>query len=103
VAAVHGYGRWATLRRVVLPGAVPLLLAGARISLGVAWMMVVGAELFGADSGIGFMITYARNLFESDVILLGVGVVGLVGLGMDWGLGRLERRLLAWRTVHADD
>jgi len=103
VAAVYGYGRWATLWRVVLPGAVPLLLAGARISLGVAWMMVVGAELFGADSGVGFMITYARNLFESDIVLLGVGVVGVIGFVMDWGLQKVEGRLLAWRTVHAED
>lgn len=102
VARVYQYGPWQTLRRVVLPSSVPLLLSGARISLGMAWMMVVGAELFGADSGMGFLMTWSRQLFQTDGVLAGVVVIGLVGLGMDLLLRRLERRLLTWRFTRGD-
>jgi sulfonate transport system permease protein len=67
-----------------------------------AWMMVVGAELFGADSGMGFLMTWSRQLFQTDGVLVGVIVIGLVGLGMDLLLRRLERRLLTWRFTRGD-
>jgi sulfonate transport system permease protein len=102
VAAVFGYTRVESLWRIRLPEAAPYLLAGARVSLGVSWMLVVGAELFGASSGIGYLITWSRQLFQTDGVVVGIVVVSATGWALDLGLRWIERRTLAWRPGHGN-
>jgi sulfonate transport system permease protein len=102
VAAVYGYSRPQAFWRVLLPEASPFLLSGARISLGIAWMLVVGAELFGASSGIGYLITWSRQLFQTDGVIVGILAVSATGWALDQGLKALESRLLAWKKDHGN-
>lgn len=98
VGKVLEKGPWTRLTRIVLPSALPSLFTGLRVGLGIAWASVVGAELIAASSGIGYMIMYAREVSQPDVMMAGVFVIGLTGLLMDALILRLERRLLRWHT-----
>lgn len=84
------------LRRVILPAALPNILTGARIGLGVAWMVLVAAELVAATSGLGFMIEDARNFLRTDVIFVGMIAIGCMGILMEGVLRLLQSRLLVW-------
>jgi ABC-type nitrate/sulfonate/bicarbonate transport system permease component len=83
---------------VVLPAAAPRLAAGARTSLGVGFMVIVGAEMIGTLRGLGALIMEARTFYRSDITMVGMAVIGAVGLALAWGLGRLETWLLPWRA-----
>ncbi|MRR12642.1 ABC transporter permease, partial [bacterium] len=63
-----------------------------------SWMSVIGAELIAASAGVGYMIMYARELSQPDVMLVGVVSIGITGLGIDFLLRRLEGRLLKWNV-----
>jgi ABC-type nitrate/sulfonate/bicarbonate transport system permease component len=91
-----GGGEAAVLRRVVLPAALPQIVTGVRIGLGVGWMALVAAELVGANSGLGFLINDARTLLRTDIVIVGMITIGLVGLGLDIAVRALSRRLLPW-------
>ena len=86
-------------RKVVLPAALPSILTGVRISAGLAWMSVVAAEMIAIDSGLGYMILNARQIFRPDIVVVGMVMIGLIGFGMDrllfWG----ERFVLRWRRT----
>lgn len=69
--------------QIILPSAVTSILTGLRLSVGVAWMSVVGAEMIGASSGIGYMIMYARELAQSANMYVEVLIIGLIGLLID--------------------
>lgn len=88
--------RWILLTRVILPSALPSLFTGLRVGMGIAWASVVGAELIAASSGIGYMIMYAREVSQPDVMLVGVAAIGLTGLLIDFLILWAERRLLKW-------
>lgn len=96
VGRVFRLGRWALLRRVVLPATVPPLFSGVRLALSHAWIALVVVETFAATEGIGYLMVWGRTLFQIDVVLAGMIVVGAVGLVMDTGLRRIERRLRRW-------
>ena len=81
---------------VVLPAVPPQLMTGIRVGFGVGWMALVAAELVGATSGLGFLINDARSLLRTDVILLGMFVIGLAGFSIDLLLRRVSRLLLPW-------
>ncbi len=66
--------RWTLLTRVILPSALPSFFTGLRVGMGIAWASVVGAELIAASSGIGYMIMYAREVSQPDVMLVGRGI-----------------------------
>ncbi len=91
-----GGGEAAVLRRVVLPAALPQIVTGVRIGLGVGWMALVAAELVGANSGLGFLINDARTLLRTDIVIVGMITIGLVGLGLDIMIRTLSRRVLPW-------
>ncbi len=99
VARVLEKNRLTVLTRVVLPSALPSLFTGLRVGLGIAWASVVGAELIAASSGIGYMIMYAREVSQPDVMLVGVVTIGLTGLLMDFLVVKLEQRLLRWNKA----
>jgi NitT/TauT family transport system permease protein len=85
------------VRKVVLPGALPGILSGFRISASIALILVVAAEMINAQYGIGALVLYSGNLMRTDQLLAGVVVLSVLGLLIAFVLGRLERRLLRWR------
>ena len=84
------------LWRVVLIGALPQIITGVRIGLGVGWMALVAAELVGANSGLGFLINDARSMLRTDTIAVGMLTIGIIGLVIDTAIRLLSRRLLPW-------
>lgn len=82
--------------RLVLPSAIPSIFTGARQAISRAWSCVVTAEMIAASSGVGFLIQYGRELSQPPLMFVGVTVIGLIGLAIDWLTSRLERRLLYW-------
>jgi NitT/TauT family transport system permease protein/taurine transport system permease protein len=84
------------LIRIVFIGALPQIITGVRIGLGVGWMALVAAELVGANSGLGFIINDARSMLRTDTIIVGMLAIGVVGLLIDSTILALSRRLLPW-------
>ena len=84
------------LVRIVFIGALPQIITGVRIGLGVGWMALVAAELVGANSGLGFIINDARSMLRTDTIIVGMLAIGIVGLSIDTAILALGRRLLPW-------
>ena len=79
-------------RRVILPAALPQIITGLRLALGVAWLVVVAAEMFGISSGLGYLIIDARNAGKRyDLVVAGMVLIGLIGLVLDVLVRRLER------------
>jgi NitT/TauT family transport system permease protein/taurine transport system permease protein len=91
-----GANEWRMLYRVVLPAVVPQLMTGIRVGFGVGWMALVAAELVGATSGLGFLINDARSLLRTDIIILGMLVIGMAGFCIDLLIRRLSKRMLPW-------
>jgi NitT/TauT family transport system permease protein len=85
------------VRKVVLPGALPSILAGFRISASTALLLVVSAEMIGAETGIGAFVLQAGNLMQTDQLLAGVTVLSILGLLIAGLLGYVEKKLLRWR------
>lgn len=103
VARILEVPRWKFVRKVVIPGAFPAIMTGIRVGLMVAWMCVVAAELIAASSGIGYLIMDARQLSQSDVVLVGMITIGIIGKLMDGIIKRLEKRLIVWKASYAGD
>jgi len=101
VARILAVPRFKFVRQVVLPGALPAIMTGLRVGLMVAWMCVVAAELIAASSGIGYLIMDARQLSQSDVVLVGMISIGVVGKLMDSLIKLLEKRLISWKVAFA--
>lgn len=87
--------------KVVLPGALPAIMTGLRVGIMVAWMCVVASELIAASSGIGYLIMDARQLSQTDVVLVGMITIGALGKVLDVLLKAAERRLITWKTSYA--
>jgi NitT/TauT family transport system permease protein len=88
--------------RVVIPAVLPQILVGMRIGLGVAWLVVVAAEMIALHSGLGYMIIDSRNAGNRyDLVIAGMIIIGLIGLMLDGGMRMLEGlRWVRWRYVH---
>jgi NitT/TauT family transport system permease protein len=97
-----GVSRGRLFRQVVIPAALPQILVGMRIGLGVAWLVVVAAEMIALRSGLGFMIMDSRNAGNRyDLVIAGMIIIGLIGLLLDGGMRLLEgHRLVRWRYAH---
>ena len=79
-------------RRVILPAALPQIITGIRIALGVAWLVVVAAEMIAVNSGLGYLIIDARNAGKRyDLVVAGMVMIGLIGLVLDLLVRRLEK------------
>ena len=97
VARVLQFSRWQMLSKVVFPAALAPIWNGVRYGLTHAWLALVVVELLASSEGLGYMIVYGRQLFQLDVVLAAVVVVGAVGYALDKLLALIERRLLGWR------
>ena len=86
------------LRRVIYPAILPQLLVGLRLSLGIAWLVVVAAEMIAVSSGLGFLIIDARNAGNRyDLVVAGMVLIGIIGIALDAMMRGLERsKSLAW-------
>ena len=92
-----GASKWQVLTRVILPNALPELFTGARVALGVSWGTLVAAELVGANTGLGAMIFVARDFLRTDVVVVGIIVIAVIGVLMDMVMRLLESILIPWR------
>jgi NitT/TauT family transport system permease protein len=88
---------WAIVYKIVLPGALPSILAGFRISSSFALILVISAEMVGAEHGLGAFTLQAGNLMQTDQLLAGVTVLSILGLVIHALLTWIERKALSWR------
>jgi len=91
-----GASRAQVLWLVILPSALPEILTGLRIGLGVGWSTLVAAELIAATRGLGFMVQSAGEFLATDVVLAGIAVIAIIAFGLELGLRALQRRLTPW-------
>ena len=96
VARTLEAGRWKTAIRVILPAAAPTILTGMRISIGIAWLVIVAAEMLVGGTGIGYWVWNQWNNLSIADIVIAILMIGLVGLLLDRMLG-LVQRWVAWQ------
>ncbi|MEO0035872.1 MAG: hypothetical protein RLZZ501_1895 [Pseudomonadota bacterium] len=99
LARILEVGRVRFITHVVLPGALPAIMTGLRVGLMVAWMCVVAAELIAASSGVGYLIMDARQLSQTDRVLVGMITIGAMGKLLDLVLKLVETRLITWKPA----
>ena len=97
VARVLEFSKRKLITKLILPAALPNLLLGARLSLGVAWVSLVVAELMGSTEGIGYMIMDARQFSNTDIVFVGIIIFAFVGKFSDSLVRLLEAKFLRWR------
>ena len=100
-AGNFGVSRATLFRRVVIPAALPQVIVGMRIGLGVAWLVVVAAEMIALRSGLGYLIIDSRNAGNRyDLVIAGMIIIGVIGLMLDGFMRLLERlKSVRWRYV----
>jgi NitT/TauT family transport system permease protein len=98
MAQSFGVPWWSIVRKIVIPGAMPGILSGLRISLAIAIILLVAAEMLGAERGIGAYILEAGSLYDLERLFAGVTLLSLIGLIVSFVIGRLEKALLGWRS-----
>jgi ABC-type nitrate/sulfonate/bicarbonate transport system permease component len=92
-AQMLGVGRWKMLWEILLPGALPQIVAGIRIAAGFGWQSLIGAELIVGSSGLGYMIVQGESNLDAPVVLAGMVVIGVVGSLIDYLMLRLETHI----------
>ncbi|MGV9264619.1 ABC transporter permease [Kitasatospora sp. NPDC003701] len=94
-----GLGRWAIVRTVVLPGALPSLLSGLRLSMTLSVIALIAAEEINSTEGIGYLMAQAQNFSRTDILAVCILIYGLLGLTADGVVRLLERFLMPWRKA----
>ena len=92
-----GASRWQVLIYVVLPGALPEIITGMRIGIGFGWTTLVAAEMVAATAGLGYMVLNASNFMVTNVVVLGIIVMGAVAYVFDLFMRWLEHTLVPWK------
>ena len=97
-----GVSRYTLFRRVVIPAVLPQIIVGMRVGLGVAWLVVVAAEMIALRSGLGYLIIDSRNAGNRyDLVVAGMIIIGLIGLLLDGAMRLLEGlKSVRWRYAH---
>lgn len=98
VGAVLLFDPWSMLTQIILPAAAPSVFTGLREGLANAWQTVIAVELFASSEGLGYLMSWGRQLFQLDLVLAVVVVLALIGFALNWGLARLEGRLGRWQV-----
>jgi len=91
LARVHQLRPVETLRWIIAPAAIPVVFTGLRMGLSAAWIALIVAEMVASSEGIGFMVVWGRQLFQLDVVIVSILVIGVIGITLDLGLRGLER------------
>ncbi|HYQ38651.1 MAG TPA: ABC transporter permease subunit, partial [Pseudomonas sp.] len=97
VARVYRFNLAQRLRRVILPAALPSIFTGVRFALTKGWIALVTVELLASSEGIGYLMVDGRQMFQLDLVIVAMLVIGLVGLLLDKGLALIETRLQRWQ------
>ena len=102
IAKVHaayslGASKWQIMRYVIIPNSLPEIFTGARVAMGVCWGTVVAAELVAAEKGAGMMIMVASKFQNTDIVILGIILIGVIGFGIDMLMRGAERFMVPWK------
>ena len=92
-----GASRIQVLHHVILPNALPEIFTGLRTSMGVCWGTLVAAELVAADRGVGAMMMIAKNFLQTDVVVIGIIIIGAIGFAIEMLMRMLEAWLIPWK------
>jgi taurine transport system permease protein len=92
-----GASRRQILRHVIVPNSLPDIFTGARVAMGVCWGTVVAAELVAANQGAGMMIMAASKFQQTDIVIMGIVLIGMIGFAIDLAMRAVERRLVPWK------
>jgi taurine transport system permease protein len=92
-----GASKWQIMRYVIVPNSLPEIFTGARVAMGVCWGTVVAAELVAAEQGAGMMIMVASRFQNTDIVILGIILIGVIGFGIDMLMRWAERLLVPWK------
>ena len=92
-----GASKWQVLRHVIIPNSLPEIFTGARVAMGVCWGTVVAAELVAAEKGAGMMIMVASRFQLTDVVIMGIILIGVIGYGIDILMRKAENWLIPWK------
>ena len=92
-----GASHWQVIRHVILPAAMPEILVGMRIAIGFGWTTLVAAEMVAANVGVGQMVLNASNFLRTDIVVMGIIVIGVVAYAFDLLMRWVERRLVPWK------
>lgn len=92
-----GLSWWSIVRKIVLPGAFPAILSGLRVSISIAIILLVAAEMLGAQYGVGSYILEAGSLYDLEKLFAGVTILSVLGLIVNFAIGQVEKRFLSWR------
>ncbi|MBN9427358.1 MAG: ABC transporter permease [Burkholderiales bacterium] len=95
-----GASRLEIIKQVILPGSIPSMLTGVRISWGIALIVIIASEMVGAVNGLGFMVLDAQQTFQTERLFSGIIVIALLGYGTDQGLRWLRKRLVPWHQEY---
>jgi sulfonate transport system permease protein len=99
IGRVFCYGRWQLLRGIVLPAALPPIFVGVRYGITHAWLALVAVELLASSEGLGYLLVWGRQLFQLDVVIASMAVIGLIGFALDRALAMIEQRLQRWKET----
>jgi sulfonate transport system permease protein len=88
------------LTKLLIPATLPTVFGGLRMALSSAWIALIVVEMLAATEGVGYMMVWGRTLFQIDIVIVGMLVIGLLGFAMDAGLSRIERALRLWEPQH---
>lgn len=99
VGEVLTFGRWETLTKILAPASIPTVFTGIRYGLTNAWLALIAVELLASSEGLGYLMVWGRQLFQLDLVIMAMIVVGVIGFVLDWSLGLVERRLQRWEDA----
>lgn len=100
VARVLMLPRSVRLRKLLIPATLPTVFSGIRLALSYAWISLIVVEMLAATEGVGYVMVWGRTLFQLDIVIAGMIVIGVIGLLMDTGLSAAERRMSRWTQRH---
>jgi len=92
-----GASKWQVIRHVVIPASMPEIFTGMRIAIGFGWTTLVAAEMVAATAGLGQMVLNASNFLRTDVVIMGIFVIGIVAYAFDLLMRRIERAVVPWK------
>ncbi len=99
VGKTFGLNQKEIYKKIILPSAIPNILLGVKLAIGYSWRAIIGAEMIGASSGLGYLILDGQILSRSDIVLVGIISIGVFGSLTDIGLSRLMKKFLEKRGI----
>lgn len=96
-AKTLGANKWHIFRDVTFRSAFPDMIVGLRLGLGMAFIVLVAAELIASDAGLGYLIQDARSYFRTDRVIVGMGMIGILGFLLNKGLVQIEKKIVKWK------